>query len=490
MSDRYKKLTILHSNDMHGDFLAEQVGNNLVGGVSMLSGYIDYVREREENVLYCIAGDMFRGSVIDSEYRGLSTIEIMNMLKPDIVTIGNHETDYGLAHLLFIEKCAQFPIINANLHVTITGTRLFEPYKIIEIDGMKILFIGITTEDVIANTKTQDNVIGSFIDIGEAAEEVGKICNSFNGTDIDFTILLTHIGWDEDHELAKKLNPAWGVDVIIGGHSHTFIDKPDIVNNVAIVQAGTGTDQIGRFDIIVDTQNNCIESYKWQAVPINQDTCPRDPKIETLINGLKSKTDEKYQKVVTRFKHTLLHETRTAQTPLGSVYADIFKRAYGVDVALISSGSVRKNELGPIVTYQEVIESYPYAQSNYIFKVTGKQLRDMLTYSYRDDAWNGAHTEFFQLSEGMHVKYSKSKHMIIDFSLNGNPIEEEKLYSISLQKYQVQNFLDSFGFKIDEIEKNMPRKEICTSDQDVIYENILTGNYKETRGNNRLEIVD
>ncbi len=99
-----KKLTLLHSNDMHGDFLAENLDAKLVGGVSLLSGYINKVRQDEENVIYAIAGDMFRGSIIDSEFLGLSTIQIMNMLGPDIVTLGNHEVDYGLAHLLFLES--------------------------------------------------------------------------------------------------------------------------------------------------------------------------------------------------------------------------------------------------------------------------------------------------------------------------------------------------------------------------------------------------
>ena len=72
-----KKLTILHSNDLHGDFLAEQVDSELAGGVSMLSGYINKVRNEEKNVIYAIAGDMLRGSIIDSEFKGLSTIEIM-----------------------------------------------------------------------------------------------------------------------------------------------------------------------------------------------------------------------------------------------------------------------------------------------------------------------------------------------------------------------------------------------------------------------------
>ena len=286
-----KKLTLLHSNDLHGDFLAERIDNKLVGGVSMLSGYINKVREEEENVIYCIAGDMFRGSVIDAEYKGVSTIEIMNLLGPDVVTIGNHEVDYGLSHLLFIEKCANFPIINANFHIRTNNKRLFQPFYIAHIDGMKILFIGIITEDVLAQTK-MDKVIGSFVDICEAAEEIGRICNTYNPIDIDFTIILTHIGFEEDKKLAAMLDPAWGVDVIIGGHSHTFLEQPVKVNDILIVQAGTGTDQIGRFDIMVDTDLNAVDTYTWSTVPIDETHCPRDESLENFIMHYKDLTDK------------------------------------------------------------------------------------------------------------------------------------------------------------------------------------------------------
>jgi 5'-nucleotidase len=204
---RYKKLTLLHSNDLHGDFSAETLNETLVGGVSMLSGYIDKVRREEKNTLYCIAGDMFRGSIIDSEFKGMSTIEIMNAIAPDVVTLGNHETDYGIAHLLFLEKCARFPIINANLYIKSNFARLFTPQIVLEVDGMKILFIGILTEEVMAQTKNEA-VIGSFVDIHEAAIEIGKICNAYNASDVDLTVLLTHIGFGEDKQLAAQLDPS------------------------------------------------------------------------------------------------------------------------------------------------------------------------------------------------------------------------------------------------------------------------------------------
>lgn len=92
-----KELTIIHSNDLHGDFMVKEENNELLGGVSMLSGYVSKVRKEEKNVVYVIAGDMFRGSIIDSEYKGISTIEIMNMLSPDQYThpARNRETELG-----------------------------------------------------------------------------------------------------------------------------------------------------------------------------------------------------------------------------------------------------------------------------------------------------------------------------------------------------------------------------------------------------------
>src|SRR3990170_8856279 len=143
-----KKFTILHSNDMHGDFLAEVQGKEgkLIGGLALLSGYINKVRREEENVLYVISGDMVQGSLIDTEYKGISTMEIMNYLAPDVVALGNHEFDYGFSPLLFLEKMANFPIVNANLYIKQYSKRLMQPYIIIHKDGFDFMFIGILTE--------------------------------------------------------------------------------------------------------------------------------------------------------------------------------------------------------------------------------------------------------------------------------------------------------------------------------------------------------
>lgn len=220
-----KKFTILHSNDIHGDFLAEvkahespkgfdgersrTIEGKLVGGLALLSGYINQVRKEEENVFYVVSGDMVQGSLIDAEYKGISTMEIMNFLAPDVVALGNHEFDYGLPHLLFLEKMANFPIVNANLYIKKYNKRLMNPYVILKKAGFDILFTGIITEKVMDSLK-QDKLVGTFISLEEASNEVGKICNAYKNDDIDLTILLTHIGFESDVALAKLLKPEWG----------------------------------------------------------------------------------------------------------------------------------------------------------------------------------------------------------------------------------------------------------------------------------------
>ena len=466
---RYKKLTLLHSNDLHGDFFSEENGKDVIGGASRLSGYVSKVRSEEENVLYCIAGDMFRGNIIDSEFQGISTIEIMNTISPDVVTIGNHETDYGIAHLLFLEKCAKFPIINANLYIKTNMSRLFKPFKIVEIDGMKILFIGIVTQEVLANAKNE-GLIGTFVDISEAAKEVGHICNTYNAIDIDYTVLLTHIGFEEDKKLAELLDPAWGVDVIIGGHSHTYIDKPEIVNNILIVQAGVGTDQIGRFDLVIDTEKNCTHKWSWKCIKVNEKNCPRDEKLEELINTYKGQTDTKYGRVITRFKRELTHPDRYQETEIGDLFSDILKNSLGVDIMLLGSGSIRNPKLGPVVTLQDLMEIFPYDDSIHMVNVTGKQLKNMLKYMLRDEAFEGDHTEFYQLSEGLYLEYDLKTKEINKFTFNDKDIKDDDMFRLALQKYHYLNIEDGFNISLKELEKNGKTRILSTSCRDVIEE--------------------
>jgi 5'-nucleotidase len=465
-----QQFTILHSNDMHGDFLAEvrEGSGHLIGGLALLSGYLNKVREEEENVLYVIAGDMVQGSIIDSEYKGVSTIEIMNFLSPDVVTLGNHELDYGLPHLLFLEKVANFPIVNANLYIKQYGKRLMTPYRIMTVGGFNILFIGIITEKVM-DSIALDQLIGTFVSIEEASEEIGKICNAYKHEDIDLTVALTHIGFESDVELAKLLNPDWGVDLIIGGHSHTILEQPEKVNDILIVQAGVGTDQIGRFDIVVSDETNSIIQWNWELVPINNEIAEADQTLEDFIDGYKNKVDEKYNVIITRFSEKLIHPRREEETTLGNMVADALADVSETDVILIGSGSIRGTELGPVVTLGSLKACFPYGDNLTKYTINGKQLRKIFSHILRFENRDGE-GECFQVNERVKAIYSEVQSKILSLTVDEIEVNDLQNYSITLQGYHIANSIANLGISYEELISIKSPKVVTTSTYQVLEE--------------------
>ncbi len=465
-----KKFTILHSNDMHGDFLAEvsKGGGKLIGGLALLSGYLNKVRAEEENVIYVIAGDMVLGSLIDSEYKGISTIEIMNYLSPDVVTLGNHELDYGLPHLLFLEKMANFPIVNTNLYIKKYDKRLMEPYIIINKAGFDILFTGIITEKIL-DTLMQDELVGTFITLEDAAEEVGKICNAYRNDDIDLTIVLTHIGFQSDLELAAMLNPEWGVDLIIGGHSHTILEQPAVVNDILIAQAGTGTDQIGRFDIVVDDDTNSIVEWRWELVPISSETAEPDLALEKFINTYKHKVDEKYNSIIMRLNRELTHPRRVEETALGNLFADAFAEMTQADIMFTASGSIRNKTLGPLVTLGDLRACFPYDDGLVECQVSGKHLLRIFNHLMRSENLNGE-GEFYQVNKGVKAVYSKSKKQLEMLLVDNRPVVSDQFYTIVMQGYHFSNCQNNFDLSLEEMSLIHSPKTLTTSGYQVLEE--------------------
>ncbi|NLC40542.1 MAG: bifunctional metallophosphatase/5'-nucleotidase [Clostridiaceae bacterium] len=463
-----RRLVILHSNDIHGDFFAKESHDKVVGGISMLSGYINKVRNEEKDpVLYVISGDMLQGSIIDQEYKGISTILVMNMLEPDVVTLGNHELDYGLTHLMFLERCATFPIVNANLYIRPTESNLFEPYYILEVDGIRILFIGIITEEVIAKSQSEP-LIGSFICIEDAAREVEYICNSYKDIDIDLTVLLTHIGFDQDLELAGLLPKEIGVDLIIGGHSHTLMDQPSEVNDILIAQVGTGSEQIGRFDLIINMDTNSVHDFSWQTIPINNEHCPYDPVMDELLNNYQAEIDGKYNTVICRLPRDLEHGRRFRETELGNLFADILHYQLGVDIVMLASGSIRKTHLPRLVTRSTLMEVYPYDEAMISFSINGGMLREMLSHLMRTLYHEGGR-EFYQWNRDLRVEVLADG-TVGEIRMKDEPLDPAADYRMALQEYHYGIIADTFGLSHEDLSDKGRVRVVSTSSQDNIIE--------------------
>lgn len=465
-----KRLTILHSNDMHGDFLSEldSGSGDTIGGLSLLSGYINQVRAEEKNVLYTISGDMVQGSIIDSEYKGISTIEIMNYLSPDCGSLGNHELDYGLPQLLFLDKMANFPIINANMYIKKYNKRLMAPYLIKKIDGFDILLIGIVTETIMDALRL-DNQIGTFISLEDASTEVGRICDAYKNDDIDLTILLTHIGLESDKALAAMLKPEWGVDMILGGHSHSYMQQPEIVNDILIAQAAVGTNQIGRFDLLVDDDTNAIVDWKWRLVPIHSEDIRPDLELQKFIESYKTVVDAKYNTLLCRMSKMLTHPSREVETDLGNLISDIFAENGNLDVAFIGSGSIRTKELGPVVTLRDLKQLFPYDDSFSRYTVSGDQLNGIFSHIMRKENRNGE-GECYQVNHGVRAVYDEVFDRLVSLDIGDNPVELDRTYQIGLQSYHAINCEENLGLNMETLSKLNPPKVLATSMQSVIDE--------------------
>jgi 5'-nucleotidase/UDP-sugar diphosphatase len=483
-----RKLVVLHSNDMHGDFLSKDKDDALVGGVSMLSGYVSKVREEEESVLYCIAGDMLQGSLIDTEFKGISTMEVMNYIAPDIACIGNHEVDYGLPHLLFLEKYAKFPIISANFYLKNQNTRLLDSHKMLEVDGIKVLFIGILT-NVILDSLKSDKFISTFIDIKDAALEVGKICDAYRTTDVDLTVLLTHIGYESDCALASLLKEDWGVDLIIGGHSHTILQQPALVNGVLVTQAGVGTAQIGRFDLTIDKDLNKILDYTWKLIPIQEDTCPKDEVLESVINRYKGQIDEKYGRILTHLTKKLTHPVREQETELGNLFSEIAKDMLGIDLMMLGSGAIRKTELGPIVTVADLYTIFPFSEVVYQLRLSGAQLISAFEKILMPENLTNS-SEHYQVSKGTKIVYDHKTRHIVEFNVNGKPIEPDHLYKVGLQAYHFNNIEKFLGLPVLEVLKNGKPVVLCTALTNVFEEYFMSHNNAKAKIEGRIQRIN
>ncbi len=464
-----RKITILHSNDMDGDFFAEKDSSTgrSVGGLPLLSGYLNKVRHEEENVLFLIAGDIVQGNLIDSEYKGISTIGMINYLAPDVIALGNHEFDYGLSHLLFLEKVANFPIVNANLYIKPFNKRLMKPFCILKKAGFDILVTGIITEKVLDSIKG-DNVLSSFVNLEEASQEVGKITNAYKGDDIDLTIILTHIGIESDIELAKLLRPEWGVDIIIGGHSHTFLDRPIVENGIIIVTAGEGTNQIGKLDVIVDDETNKVLDYQWRLVNIDDGLVGADRDLENYIHSYQERVEDKYSAMISKLKFIHTHPMREVETSLGNLFADGLAEMTESDIMFLASGSIRTKEFGPLVSLRDMATCFPYNEPLSRYTVTGAQLRRMFSHIMCKENRNGE-GECFQVNGKVRAVFDEEARILRSLNVNGNEVLDEETYKICIQPYHAQNSKAYLDITSEELTSIKP-KVVTTSAREVLEE--------------------
>lgn len=268
-----KHLTVLHTNDVHSyidPFPANHPKNPNMGGVARRAALIESIRKENPNVLLLDAGDIFQGTPYFNYYGGELEFKLMSMMQYDLATIGNHDFDNGIEGLYAQLPHASFEFVSANYDFknTVMNGHV-KPYKIINKDGIKVGVFGLGVGlDGLVDKKNYKETI--YLDPVGVAQDMARLLKQEKKCDL--VICLSHLGYkykDEPDKICdtKLATLTKDIDLIIGGHTHTFLDKPTVLKNsvgqdVLVNQVGCYGINLGRIDFYFDDDTAVISNGK------------------------------------------------------------------------------------------------------------------------------------------------------------------------------------------------------------------------------------
>jgi len=419
-----QEIRILHLNDFHGFTAAYKAfgSDEMLGGISSLAWLADRLR-KEKPALFLAAGDMIQGNNWANLFKGKSVIELMNEMGFDAMVVGNHEFDFGQNVLKERISEAKFPFLGANVE----GLDELKPYLIKELEGLKIAIVGIVTEDTPILTHP-DNVKGlKFLSPVETVEKYTKELRDR----VDIIIVLSHIGLNADMMLANKVK---GIDVIVGGHSHTKTGRHMIIGKTIIVQAWEHAIVLGVLDLKVK-DGKIIEAGS-HLEEIKPKLLKKSDAVSSIV--------EKYSKMIDAIMRDVIGETeadldgenvRVRETNLGNLIADIMRQTSGADLAIINGGMIRTSIKKGKVKVDDIYSALPF--DNYIvaMKLTGKQIKETLEHGV--SALEEKAGRFPQVS-GITFSYSRSAEKgsrIKDIFVDGKPMEPDRDYVVATSDF-------------------------------------------------------
>jgi 5'-nucleotidase/UDP-sugar diphosphatase len=421
---RAATLRLLYVNDFHG--FAEPYrplgSKELLGGAAYLAGAVDRLRAGQPTLLLA-AGDMIQGNNWANLFKGQSSIELMNAMKFDALVVGNHEFDYGQKVLQGRLGETHFPVLGAN----VKGLRGLKPYVIKDIAGLRVAVIGVVTADTPTTTHPR-NVAGLKFAPPDAS--VARCLKDLKGK-ADLVVVLSHIGYAADRALAAQVP---GIDVIIGGHSHTRLEAPAVVNHTIIGQAWEHAKALGVLDL--DLKDGKIVKFSGHLQEIKPIPGQEDKAIEKIVEKYSHKVDAVLDRTIGETEVDLDGEHgRLRETNLGDLVADIMRSAAGAQIALINGGSLRASiHRGPIKA-KEIYAALPFDNYVVAIRLTGQQLRESLEHGMSGLAEKAG--RFPQVS-GLTFTYSPQAaagSRVREVAIDGRPLDPKGRYVVATNDF-------------------------------------------------------
>ena len=494
-------IVIIHTNDVHCGV------NNTIG----YDGFVLYrneLKQKYKNIITVDIGDSIQGGTLGAISEGTAIIELMNKVGYDISIIGNHEIDYGIPKLLELENNLTSGYICANFCYRKNKTSIFPPYKILEISNKKIAFIGIITPLTFSQTSLstiKDENGEQIYDLlsgnngQELYDTIQNYINEVKGKEVDYVILLSHIGMRGTEEYTTELlaSKIEGIDAILDGHTHLIYNttiKDKNGKDISVSQVGSKLEAIG---VLILKGDGTISTEIIEEVPkpnfeIGEKKIIRSDKeiwVDSEMNEFINDIFEEYKEILNQkigysdFDLIIKPDDSSddlfycgyKECTLGNLVSDSVKDAVKADISILNAGALSNNLKKGNITKGNIIDILPWFNSIVIKELPGQVILDALEFGV--SKLPKSSTGFPQVSgisfdvnininspveidsNGMFTGFiNNRKRRVSNVKINGEDINTNKIYSTSLINFMA---LGGDGYTM-------------FIDYDIIYEALVT----------------
>lgn len=411
------KIVLLHTNDVHGE----------ISNFAKVAALKQEMLEKYDTVFLLSAGDMFSGNPFIDYFdeQGFPMLDMMNLAGYDLATLGNHEFDYGQETLKKRLDQANFPFIATNVDVSgVDFSSNFRPSHQFVYQDIILEFHGVLETHNNNKPSTHPAKVEgiSFTDPVEMMKNIQKSENA------DYAFLMNHLGYYGDSVIATQY-PEF--PIIIGGHSHTFIDSFNLINDVLVVQAGDDLDNIGKIELTF--KGDKLVERKYEVIDLN--TYPNINKEikKTVDNYLSNpKLSEVLGTVVSPFKN---------RYEIGCMITDAQISAHQLDFAIQNYYGIRVNQISTgNITRAMIFEADPFGNELIIFNLTKEEFESLLVNAYKNSK-----RKDLLISGGKYAIIVDENKDYIDIEIkdrNGRSLKTNTTYKVGLNSY----IADSYKF--------------------------------------------
>jgi 2',3'-cyclic-nucleotide 2'-phosphodiesterase (5'-nucleotidase family) len=353
-------------------------------------------------------------------------MDAMNIAGYDGWTLGNHEFDWGQEPLRARIAQAEFPTLAANILDEETGDLWDEvqPYTILDVGRIKIGVLGLAYPDTPAINRPE-NVAG--LEFEPAEETVRRYLPELE-EQADLIVVLSHLGYDGDLALAKAVD---GLDVIVGGHSHTFLESPRNINDTLIVQAGAKGQVVGRLELTVNIETGEIVDYvsRKALVPVTGNSAAVNEEVKALVDRALTEAAETIEQPIGETAIALQPQS-TGEFALGNLVVDAMLAAdvdgQPADIAMHNNGGIRAPlPKGPI-SFGQLYAVLPFDNQLMVLELTGEQILRILEHSVSSSPGK-------MLVSGMNFRFDMSRpagERVVEVTAGGEPLDPARLYRV------------------------------------------------------------